>query len=134
MSKKSELPDGHPLKPFQAVIVTGTRDWTDYSFVFKTLNKIREKDGIDAIITADEKGVSDFAIEWAIAKHLPYIVWPTNPADGDEACLARAGRMLQRHRTSSQLIAFPGGYVTDWMASNAKRIHSMRVQYVNPPK
>lgn len=132
MAAKEEYPEGHPLCPFRPVIVTGTREWTDYDLVFKVLNKVQAKDGIEAIITSDERGISEFAIEWAQAKGLPYVVWPTRASDGEEAAFKRAGRMLQRHKYASQMICFPGGYVTDWLAANAKRHYNMRVQFVNP--
>lgn len=128
--KEEEYPDGHPLQKFRPVIVTGYRDWKDRAQVFAALDKIKATDGIDAIIVADEGGVAQFALDWAFENHLPTVVWPVDPADGEQASFRRAHRMLHRSKSASRLIAFPGGYVTDWLVANAKALYSIPVQLV----
>lgn len=69
------LPDP-PAPKALVLIVTGSRDWTDYNTVWAVLERIRgdRRGSAFGLILGDEpKGVDKIAWEWAKAYSTPYI-------------------------------------------------------------
>ena len=91
------------------VLVSGGRDFTDEQLVFRVLDHLHQKIGIDALIEGEATGVDTFGKNWAISRQ---VVVEPYPADWDRyegyAGRVRNAQML-REGKPDVLITFPGG-------------------------
>lgn len=106
----------------ERVLVTGGRDYTDRTNVFRVLTELHVSVGVECVIEGGASGADTLAREWA-RTHLPATGLITEPADwkkwGPSAGPRRNSLMLTYEPTL--LVAFPGGRGTADMIAKARR-------------
>lgn len=97
------------------VVVTGGRNYTNYSMVTTALERLNP----DVVISGDATGVDALAKAWAMTRHKTYIGYPANWKDfGLAAGPIRNRKMLEAHPLAI-VLAFPGGAGTTNCITNA---------------
>ena len=105
------------------VLVCGGRDYTDWSYVYDTLDGLHKKIGVSCIIHGGARGADSLAQGWAVSKDLPTDIYSVSSADWDKYGKSAGVRRNEIMLTSSNphiVVAFPGGRGTAHMVSLAK--------------
>lgn len=114
------------------VLVCGGRDYANKAFVYRVLDKVREKHGDDlVIITGAQRkrtdegfvGADYLAQEWAIEREVEYMGFPAKwKALGAPAAGGERNRRMRDKSMPDAAIAFPGGRGTKLMCDLLKEI------------
>lgn len=103
------------------VLVCGGRNYADRARAFATLDRFRDRFGIDYLIHGGATGADALAREWAIARGVEWVGFHADwLALGRAAGPLRNAQML-RDTQPHVVIAFPGGRGTADMIDKARR-------------
>jgi hypothetical protein len=101
------------------VLVCGGRDFNDNALVFRTLDRIQRRFGIECIIHGGASGADSYANVWAYGQHVDVFVFKADwKAHGRSAGPIRNERMLLDSKPDV-VVAFPGGRGTKDMVTRA---------------
>ncbi len=102
------------------VLVCGSRDSDDVSFVWRTLDDLDEMRRIDMVIDGGASGVDRIARRWAVHRDRRSEIFPADwQRHGAAAGPIRNAAMLN-HGKPDLVIAFPGGKGTADMVRKAR--------------
>lgn len=105
------------------LVVIGARDYTNYTFVKKTLGFMK----IDKIITTGENGAGLLARRFAEEKKIPLKVYKADTElHGRKAKIIRDEQMLKENR-EAVVLAFAGGKDTEACLKIAEELKMMRI-------
>lgn len=112
------------------VCVTGGRDFTDRTFVWRGLNRFEAERGeIIELGEGEARGVDTLCREWAEAAGIPVRKYAADwDRWGDAAGSIRNGEMLRDFRPAA-LLAFPGGIGTADCIRQARKLKIERVLF-----
>lgn len=58
------------------VVITGDRHWTNWRFIYATLDEIHKITPISVLIEGEAKGADSFARNWAKDRGIPFEAYP----------------------------------------------------------
>lgn len=84
---------------YQRVLVCGDREWDDIEGVWKVLDRVYEKYGVELlIITGGARGADDIARKWAVTNAIDHVTRYAHwSQEGTSAGPQRNKRMLMEH-------------------------------------
>lgn len=101
------------------VLVTGGRDFNDHEFIWRALDALQRKRGVDVLIHGTARGADSWSALWARDRGVPEEKYPANwDAYGKAAGHIRNKQMLVEGKPDL-LVAFPGGRGTADMKRQA---------------
>lgn len=106
-----------------SVLVIGPRGGHERDTVHRVLDRMHGRDGrLRWLVTADGRGVCEWAVEWASSNAVDYAVLHNRFEDGPDPfmrAIKRNSRMLNTKPT--HVLVFEGRIGSEWLVANAAR-------------
>lgn len=103
------------------ILVTGGRDYADLAAVYRALDRVHAKHGIELLIEGGALGADRIARAWAESRGVPWLPFYADWRKYGRAVAGklRNGQMLSEGKPDA-VVAFPGGTGTADMIAKAE--------------
>lgn len=89
------------------VIITGSRNWTDYKALFSALDLEHQREPITLLVEGGADGADDLGRRWAVKNNIPVVTVPADwKTHGKSAGPKRNIAMLVQY-PEARVVAFP---------------------------